>query len=252
MKNEIGNYAKHAQYWDWSGHARTPDNEYWYNYAKRYGNKVLMPMCAIGEAGAYMAACGMEVTAFDITSEMIAEGKRRFNDVVGLRLFEGDVTDFRFDIPPADFCYCTDFGHIHTLDYIKRAFKCINNHMRGGGGLVIETTLPLKKSYKNSVQTYMPLRQIYPDTKVWKTGGGHYDAKTARQYISQTFYAEDNDGNIESFNHSFYMQSYSRQDWLSAFKESGFEVIGEYNSREVKSWQSGGEGFCIFEAVKNG
>ena len=251
--NDIGNYARHAQYWDWSGHDRTAEHEYWYKCAAKYGRNVLIPMCAWGQTGAYMAEHGMNVTAFDITPEMVNEGKQRFANISGLKLHEGDVRNFRFDISPADFCYCMDFGHIHTIEEIKQALVCINNHLRDGGCMIIETGLrmPDAESQSYSTETYQPLTQIYPDIKVWKTGEGRYEADTGRQYITQVFYAEDKNGNIDSFDHAFYLQAYYREEWLAAFKECGFDVIGEYNSREVDSWQSGGGGFCIFELVKS-
>jgi len=121
MANHIGNYAKHARFWDWSGHNRTQEHEYWLKHACKYGNNVLIPMCALGETGAYMAQKGMNVYSFDITPEMIIESKKRFGGIPGLQFFEGDVTNFRFDIPPADFCYCTDFGHISTIEDIKKS-----------------------------------------------------------------------------------------------------------------------------------
>jgi hypothetical protein len=94
------------------------------------------------------------------------------------------------------------------------------------------------------------LKQVYPGLKVWKTGDSRTEAETGRHYISQTFYIEDEKGNVESFDHSFYLQSYFRDEWLAAFKECGFDVVGEYNNRDVESWQSGDDGFRIFEAVK--
>jgi len=254
MPNDIGNYTRHAMYWDWGGHDRTNEHEYWYNYAKRYGNNVLIPMCAWGETGAYIAERGMTVTAFDITPEMIAEGKKRFGDVPGLQLLEGDVRDFRFDIPPIDFCFSMDFGHILTIEDVKKAFTCIHHHLRDGGCLIIETGLRMPGDESNyyPLETFYPVNQVYPNLKVWKTGDTRNDAKTGRCYISQTFYAEDENGHVESFDHAFYLQSYDREEWLSAFKECGFNVAKEYSSREVESWQSGGSSFHIFEAVKGG
>jgi SAM-dependent methyltransferase len=251
--NDIGNYARHAQYWDWGGHDRTEEHEYWYKYTAKYGNNVLIPMCAWGEAGAYMARRGMNVTAFDITPEMIDEGKKHFGDVQGLQLMVADVISFRLDGQPADFCYSMDFGHILSIENIKKALVCINNHLRDGGGLVIETglRLPGAESDYHPPKTFYPLKQVYPNLKVWKTGDTRNDAKTGRCYISQTFYAEDENGQVESFDHAFYLQSYSREEWLAAFMECGFDVVGEYGSREVESWQSSGDGFHIFEAVKS-
>lgn len=253
MTNNIGNYTCHAKYWDWSGFDNTPEHEYWYKYASKYGKNILIPMCATGETGAYMAEYGMNVTAFDITPEMITEGKRRFGNVSGLQLHEGDVRNFRFDMAPADFCYSMDFGHILTIEDVKKALICINNHLRDGGCLVIETGLrmPDAKSSYSPPKTFYPLKQVYPEIKVWKTGDTRNDAETGRCYISQTFYAKDKNGNVESFDHAFYLQGYYREEWLAAFKYCGFDIIGEYNSREVESWQSGGNGFHIFEAVKS-
>ncbi len=242
MTSEIGNYAKHAQFWDWSGHDRTAEHDYWYTYAKRYGNNVLLPMCAWGATGAYMAERGMSVTAFDITPEMIAEGGKRFGDVPGLTLREGDVRDFRFDIPPADFCFSMDFGHLLTIEDVKRALACINNHLRDGGCMVIKTGMrtPGAASSAHPGETFYPLKQMYPHLKVWKTGDTRIDAQTGRCHIAQTFYAEDESGHIESFEHAFYLQSYTRDEWLEAFRESGFEVAEER--------EDGGS--YIFEAVK--
>ena len=252
MTNNIGNYAQHAQYWGWSGHDSTPEYEYWYKYAAKYGKNILIPMCATGEAGAYMAERGMTVTAFDITPEMIEEGKKRFGNVSGLMFLKGDVTDFDIDIPPVDFCYSMDFGHILTIDDVKKALVCINNHLRDGCCLVIETGLrmPETKSEYHPLKTHHPIKQVYPDIKAWKTGEGRYEAETGRHYISQTFYAEDKNGNIDSFDHSFYLQGYYRDEWLSAFMECGFDVIGEYSDRELASWLSGESGFRIFETIK--
>jgi predicted acetyltransferase/SAM-dependent methyltransferase len=249
MTNDIGNYAKHAQYWDWGGHDRTAEYEYWSNYAGQYGKNVLTPMCALGETGAYMAKRGFTVTAFDVTPEMIAEGKKRFGRIRDLQLFEGDVIDFRFDITPSDFCFCTDFGHIHELEDIEKSLVCINNHLRDGGCLVIEAGLPCKESVYTPPKTFHPLKQVYPNLKVWKTGDGRSEVETGRHYISQKFYAEDEKGNVESFDHSFYLQSYPRETWLVALKECGFEVKGEYKNREKEPWCEC-DGYWIIEAVK--
>ena len=252
MESGIGDYSRHARYWDWSGYDRAFDNEHWLRYAVKYGTNVLIPMCAWGETGAYMAKNGLNVVAFDITPEMIAEGKKRFGDIPGLRLYEGDVRDFKFEMRPADFCFCVDLGHILSIDGIKKSLVCINRHLRDGGRLVVETGLriPGARSDYHPAETFFPLKQVYPDVKVWKTGKTRNEAETGRCYISQKFFAEDENGDVESFSHAFYLQSYFREEWLAAFNECGFELAGEYKNRKKEPW-SGGDGFRIFEAVKS-
>ena len=33
MANDIGNYARHAKYWDWGGYDRSEEHEHWLKYA---------------------------------------------------------------------------------------------------------------------------------------------------------------------------------------------------------------------------
>ncbi|MCL2508600.1 MAG: class I SAM-dependent methyltransferase [Oscillospiraceae bacterium] len=247
MKKNIGNYARHARFWDWSGQDRTEENEYWLKHAGKYGKNVLIPMCAWGETGAYMARRGFSVTAFDITPEMIAEGRKRFGDVPGLRLYEGDVTDFRFDIPPVDFCFSMDFEALDTIEDVKKAFGCIHHHLRVGGCLVIKPWCPPKETGSWPLETYWPQKQVYPGMKVWKTGSGHNDAQTRRRYISQTFYMEYEDGRVESFDNSFCAQCYTREEWLSALRLCGFEVVREHGGLRQKMSFSAGD---TIEAIK--
>ena len=252
MKHKIGNYARHAQYWDWGGYDRTPEHEYWRAYAEKYGHRVLIPMCALGETGAYMAQHGLNVTAFDLTPEMIAEGKKRFGHLKRLTLLVGDVCDFRFDMPPADFAFSMDFGHLSSLDLVKRALICLGAHLRTGGCLVLEVNLrmPSDQSSETPPRTFEPFSQVYPGIRVYKTVRSRYDAQTGRQYIEQTFYAEDNAGHVDSFLHSFYLQNYYYEEWIQAFRETGFTLFGEYGSRELKTWTSSANSFRIFELVK--
>ena len=255
--NNIGNYAEHAKYWDWGNldHDRTTGDDADYNYAKQYGKNILLPMCAWGDLGAYMAKRGMNVTAFDITPEMIAEGKKRFGDIENLNLLVGDIRDFRFDIEPADVCAFADWGHIHSIEEIKKALVCINNHLRDGGYFLHEEYLLGDDNNDESdnepkLKTFRTENNPYSDKVVYKTSTDWEEASTNRWYCSQTMYIEHNDGRKEQFEHEFYMQFYGRQQWLDALKECGFEVVGEYKNREKEPWTEGDKNWIV-EAVKS-
>lgn len=244
----LGGYALHAAIWDWGGYDRTEEFEYWRSYASRFGRNVLIPFCALGEAGAYMARHGMTVHAFDIVPQMIEEGKRRFGDVEGLSLHVCDVTDFAIDMPPADFCFAVDFGHLHRMEDVTRAIACIGRHMRPGGCLVIEAGLPPRESSYSPPRTFYHKEQVYPGLEVWKVGESREDAETGRWHCSQTVYVRHADGHVEQFGHEFYLQSYAREAWLDALRSGGFEVRAEYRDRAHAPWN--GEGMIVFEAIK--
>ena len=208
-------------------------------------------MCALGEAGAYLAERNCTVTAFDLTPEMIAEGEKRFSHIENLSLRTGDVRDFHFDIEPCDFAFCMDFGHLQTVDDVRRALKAIHAHLRKGGCLMIETSLfmPGGESSASEPRTFRPFSQIYPGIEVWKEGFTRTNADTGRFHIIQTFFAKHADGHVDSFEHAFCLQQYTREDWLQAFEDSGYQVINTYADRDSKSWQSGSNAFCIFEVI---
>jgi len=251
LENNIGNYAKHAFMWDLYGPDNTEELEYWRKYAGQFGKNILIPMCAVGSKGAYLAECGFNVTAFDITPEMITEGQKRYENIENLRLLQGDIRDFKFDIPPADFCYCVDLGHIQTIEDIKKSFICINRHMRKGGGFIVETGLRnLYTKSENYPSKRFDFGEVLPGIKVWKinTHECRYEAENGRFYIIQEVYIEKN-GEIEMFDHAFYFQNYFRKEWTEAFNECGFEIIHEYKNRDKEIWQEG-DGFWIVEAIK--
>ena len=235
------NYAAHAAIWDWGGCDRSAEFEKWRQIAERFGKYVLIPFCALGECGAYMAEHGLDVTAFDITPEMIAEGKKRFGNLPELKLYTADITDFHFDGLQADFCFVSgDFGHIHTLGEVKQTLCCIGRQLREGGGLVIEAGAQITESRYTLPQTFYPKAQVYPDKKVWKVGDGRADAENNRFYISQKVYIEDAWENVEQFDHSFYLQNYTPEEWKNALTECGFDGIKTYDK----------DGSMIFEAAK--
>jgi len=250
MKNDISNYAKHAQYWDWGSldHDRTKDDEESYTFVEQYGNSILIPMCAWGHLGAYMAKRGMKITAFDITPEMIEEGEKRFGNIINLSLYVGNAINFNFDIEPVDICAFAEMGWIHSLDELKKSLVCINNHLRDGGYLILEEFIGAFDS-KTELETFRVKNNPYSDRTIYKTGITRNEAKTRCCYISQTVHIEYNNGSKEQFDHNFYLQGYTREEWLLSLNECGFEVIAEYKNREKEPW-SESDGNWIAVAVK--
>lgn len=248
---DIGDYVNHAKIWDWGGRGRTSEHEYWLAHAKKYGPNVLIPMCALGEAGAYLAQRGCFVTAFDVTPEMIAEGKKRFGGIKNLDLRCGDIRGFCFDIPPADFAFVEDMGHLHTMGEVKAAIARIGAHLRLGGALMLEQPMPPKESSERAREFFYPEEQVYPGLRVYKSGETRHDADEKRTYIAQTVFIEHEGGETERFEHVFYLQWFERGELAAALNDGGFELKGEYRNREEEPWRAE-DGLWIAEAVKKG
>ena len=246
----IEDYKKHAAVWDWDGYDNSAEYDYWCNYANKFGKKVLIPMCALGQAGAYMAGKGFYVTAFDITKEMIDEGNKRFHSVENLTLKIADICNFDFTEKEFDFCFIAtqDLHLLSDIVMVKQAFMSITEHLRKGACLALELILPLSESCCYPAQTFYPRVPNYSDKKVWKEGSGRYDAVTKRQYIDQTVYVQDNNV-TESFKYSVTLQYFERDEILDALNCAGFAVVGEYSNRNKEHWTIESKEWII-EAVK--
>ncbi|MDD3169104.1 MAG: class I SAM-dependent methyltransferase [Eubacteriales bacterium] len=233
----IEDYKKHAVVWDWDGYDNTPEFDYWCNYAAQFGKKVLIPMCALGQSGAYIAQKGFDVTAFDITEEMIYEGQKRFGSVKNLSLIVADICDFDFDEKDFDFAFIAtqDLHLLPDMESIKKAFVSVASHMKKGACLALELILPSQESYEYPTRTFHPRVPNYTDKKVWKDGRGKYDAATKRHFIEQVVYIEDDKG-MESFHYSIILQYYEREKIIAALDHAGFIVKGEFSNRSREPW----------------
>lgn len=194
--------------------------------------KVLIPMCALGQTGAYMAQKGFFVTAFDITKEMIDEGKKRFGSVENLSLKIADICNLHLGESDFDFCFIAtqDLHLLSDFKMVKKAFRSLASHLREGGGLSLELVLPSSESFELPKQTFYPQVPNYTDKKVWKESKNRYDAFTKRLHIDQIVYIQDEKG-ITSFPYSVTLQYYEQDEIRSALKDAGFMITGEFQNR---------------------
>lgn len=246
----IEDYAKHAFVWDWDGYDNTPEYDYWCNYAAQFGKKILIPMCALGQIGAYMAQKGFYITAFDITKEMICEGQKRFGTVKNLSLAIANICDFKFDERNFDFTFLAtqDLHLLPDIETVKKAFVSVAGHLRKGACFALELILPFAKSYEYPTRTFHPRVPNYTDKKVWKDGKSRYDAVTKRHYIDQVVYIQDDNG-TESFDYSIILQYFEREEIIRVLNDAGFAIVGEYCNRNKEPWTFQSNEWIV-EAIK--
>ena len=212
--------------------------------------KVLIPMCALGQTGAYMAQKGFFVTAFDITKEMIDEGKKRFGSVENLSLKIADICNLHLGESDFDFCFIAtqDLHLLSDFKMVKKAFRSLASHLREGGGLSLELVLPSSESFELPKQTFYPQVPNYTDKKVWKESKNRYDAFTKRLHIDQIVYIQDEKG-ITSFPYSVTLLYYEQDEIRSALKDAGFMITGEFQNRNKELWTTESSEWII-ESIK--
>ena len=246
----INDYKNQAAVWDWDGYDDSAEHEYWCRYAQQYGQKVLIPMCAHGKMGAYMAENNFQVTAFDLSPDMIVEGKKRFGSTKSLELLVADLLTLDLAEKNFDFAFLAGNGDLHLIqpiENVKKALLSIRKHMRTGACLVLELTLPTKESWSYPKTVFHPRVPNHTDKKIWKENEGRYDADEKRNYINQTVYIETTKG-VESFEQSICLQYYERDEIVKILNDSGFNIASEYCNRQKETWKSS-DNTWIVEAI---
>jgi SAM-dependent methyltransferase len=247
----MGDYAKHAAVWDWSGSDRSAEVNCWFNLAKKYGPRVLAAMCATGTVANALAEEGLSVTAVDITREMISEGRRKYGQNPKLEFIEVDICALDLPVKDYDFTFIatTDIHHLHTSDARDKALACLAAHARAGGGLGLELWYPAERSFASPWREFQPLVQPAPgEPKAWKKGKTEYDAGKKIVTITQEVFVEK-DGVVEQFPHAFSLQLFSREELYTMLASAGYKVVGEYGSHNLEPWTPESSQWII-EAVK--
>jgi hypothetical protein len=204
---DIGDYARHARIWDWGGFDDTAITNTGAATPPPMAGACCCPCAPSARTGAYLAERGFDVTAYDITPEMIAEGRRRFGHLPGLHLLVGDVRSFRCDPPAADFCCVKDF---RPPAHPRGRASGVGVYCRlpaARWALVIEAGLPVEHSSYTPPETFYSLAAGLSRPKGVEGGRDPPRGRHGRTYIAQTVYIEHECGALETFEHAFYLQA---------------------------------------------
>lgn len=231
-------YGNLAEIWSLYFGDRTAEENFWFRRAREYGDTVLSAMSATGEIAAGLARRGCQVTGVDFTPEMIAEGRRLYGDIASLRFVEADLRSLSLIGAEFDFAFIGSADFHHFLSETDRsAVLCgIRNHLRWGGGLMLELWLPSRQSWSSPWRRFDPLRKpADPAVKVWKEGKTDYDAETRIVTITQEVYLQRCE-DIVHFPHVFRLQLLERDALLEVLGGAGFTLKKEYGSFGEEAW----------------
>jgi len=102
------------------------------------GKRLLDVACGTGHHLEHLKR-HFDVEGMDISSEMVEIASQRNP---GIRVFQGDMINFdlgcKFNVIT---CLFSSIGYVKTLDNVRKAAKCMTNHLVPGGLLIIEPWL---------------------------------------------------------------------------------------------------------------
>ncbi len=244
-------YKEHAKYWEWDAYDRSGEFEFWCALAKNYGSKVLSAMGATGQAGAYMAQKGFDVTVLDYTKEMISEGKKKYASIKNLCFAQGDIRDYSAK-KPFDFVFIAsaDLHHLTSIGEINKALRCLNKALRSNGGLALKLWLPGDESFESAQRVFEAHKAAFTDRRVYKKGYTRFDAVSKKVEIRQTVYVEFMDGKKEDFRHNVDLQLYEKEELLTAFYNNGFMLEKQFGGIDFSPYREGESDWFVLLSKK--
>lgn len=197
------------------------------------GSKVLDIACGKGRHARTLHALGLEVDAFDLAENSIAEAKKSETD--GLHFFEGDMRKpFREAYYDAAFNLFTSFGYLANDKENNEAFTASLANVKAGGCFILD--------YLNAARS---LAQLIPSETIEKEGivfhiRRHFDGKYFKKSIA--FEAE---GSKFQFEES--VRGYMLEDFEKMAERAGGTITNMWGNYQLESFDTATSDRLILE-----
>lgn len=151
MANNSGQYREMAYYYDML--MDDIDYDTWIKYITDTKemlhvkqNDVLEMACGTGNVSVRLAGMGYQVTAFDISQDMLAVASQKAAEYgVDIRFVAQDMLDIKLkDKFGIILCLCDSINYITNKEELKRVFKWVHDHLKDDGVFIFD----INSSYK--------------------------------------------------------------------------------------------------------
>lgn len=176
--------------------------------------------CGSGLFTSRLADKGLNVTAFDLSEDMLCLAQNRLRNSV--TLFHGDFTGFnlheQFD---AVFCTLDGLNHLIYINDFRRAVKNAAKHTRSGGAFVFDVNTLYKHHEVLADNTF-----IFDEDEFYLAWQCFLQGDTVDMTLDM--FVKDGDG-YARFSDDVTERAYSHELICDALKKSGFGSIYRYD-----------------------
>ena len=185
--------------------------------AKSGGNRVLEAACG---TGTYMRLLrnDFDVEGFDLSKQQVEAAKR---NLPNLRIKQADLIDFDMGKTyDAVLCLFSSIGYVLTIDNLQKSVKCMANHTKPGGIIIVEPWLKAEDLIPNHISM-----ESSKNDRLSVQRMGKLYREGMLSIVSMHHMIGDSNG-IQYFVENHELALFSDEDFRQAFEKAGlsFEV----------------------------
>lgn len=226
-------YALRAQTIDYFFPERDEEIEFWRDLAEEYGKDILHLMSGTAEISIGLAKEGFNVTALDLTEEMIyvaedkiEKAKEQQNDL-NIELVNEDARYFKMD-KNFDFAFVStgDFHHFEDRKDIDSFMAKAYAHLKPGGALALELFPTPEEDFHRNQKEFDPLRAPPEGMDLWKKNQTSYHVDSRTLEIKEELFVDKQDeGKVKNVEYEIQLRLFSKSEIQEIMEEAGFENI---------------------------
>lgn len=208
------------------------DYEQWFHYIESIFDKyaikpysILEMACGTGNFTKFLCEKDYDITAFDLSEEMLSVAYDKLNMHKNVRILKQDMVSFDLDKKyDSIICVCDGINYIIETDELIQVFKNVYSHLREGGLFVFDINSHYKLSSIIGDNTF-----VNENEKVFYVWDNEYEEQTNLCNFYLNFFI--NEGELyRRFDENHIQRAYHIEEIKDALHESGFYNISFYKA----------------------
>ncbi len=225
-------YSSHARYYDVveASDSFNTFNQFLNNLFHKHNVKSVLDMtCGTGVQSIFLHDNGYEVTASDLSGEMISMAREKLGDRTDLQFHQANMIDVNFNKQfEAVISMFNAIGHLTREDFRKTVQNAWNNLK--SGGLYIFDIFNFDWMKENFIpHEFMDVCMEHEGTKYVRFNDNNLDFNTHILHINQKTLIQTGIEKIREIKQIWDMQIYTRDELTELVEEVGFEVVSVVN-----------------------
>ncbi|WP_162297850.1 class I SAM-dependent DNA methyltransferase [Halalkalibacillus sediminis] len=186
-------------------------------------HKILDVGCGTGEIAIRLVNQGFNVSAFDLSNEMISRAKSKCPEG-RIHFFQDDVRSLslaeKFDTV---YSFCDVVNYLNDKKDVKIAFQKIYDHLNEGGTFIFDAHSPsyIKKLLSDHIYSEVADEYSY----VWFCEQGRSELEVIHDL---TFFLQEKDGRYQRFDEVHTQRTFLQEEFKNFLNEVGFNKVSYY------------------------